>query len=335
MLKNLFYTIKSIFTQIKNIDFFLLVNITDSCLEYGVLYGSDHWSLLTLSLENQWYTHDGLITDFQQFYILLDRIINKIQKKYSIKCKKIIILFSIPGLQNINYHHQINGTNQQSPTVYYDETQWSIIHNCGKFYLLDGVIPVENIDHTTYETLDVYESYYAVNKLIKKQLLYQTDRLAVPQVTIQCPHYLLCGSLSNQWNKTVILVDIQMHQTTIAINNKKFSYGYFLWNKGVHLWIHNGIIQEELLQKFLNDLGDVIKMYPKAMVIIGGIKGKLFQWVSRLQKYHSNKIFFLNQGTNGPNNNIFFNLLKFYPDVFMEEVVEDGNILDGLENIVL
>ena len=334
MFKNLFHIVKNIFTEMRNIDFFLLINITENCLEYGLLYGSEHLSLLNLSIENQWRTNDGLIYDFDQFYILCDKIIHKVEEKYSIKCKNVIILFSIPGIQNFSYHQKISG-NENTPTFYYDQDQWSIIHDCGKLYLLDGVIPVENIKNTIYDTLDVYESYYVVNKFIQKQLLYQTDRLAIPHVTIQCPHYLLCGSLSSQWNKTVILMDIQMNHTIITINHKKFSYGYFFWPKGIQLWINNGVIDEELLKLFIIETGDVIKNYPKAIVIISGVKCKMFQWTNRWQKYHSNKFFYLNQITNSSNNNIFFNLVNYYQDVFLPLQESEPSILDGLENILL
>jgi hypothetical protein len=134
-------------------------------------------------------------------------------------------------------------------------------------------------------------------------------------------------------------MDINKESTIININHKKFSYGYFHWSKGINFFYNENNkdfpIDQNLLNNFLLELSDVIKKYPKSIVVIGGFNPKDFKWINYLQKLHSNKFFYLNQLTNGQNNNIFFNLLKYYNGVLnLEEEIKD-EITNMLEKLIL
>jgi hypothetical protein len=334
MFKIIYNYIKQFFFNVNNTDFFLNINIKEESVEYGLLYGNDNLELLCFHINNKWKTNQGIIYNFHQFHVIIQEIIKKIQDDYGVQCKKILIFISIPGIQIINYHEKIH-EKETMPTFFYNDDNFIMIHNCGKIYLLNGTLPVENIDNLIYETLDIYETYYIFNKLLKNNLTKQLDGLALDILKFHCPQYLLSGSLSQHLNKDTVLLDINMESTIININHKQFSYGYFYWSKGTNFFFQQQNINKELFNNFLLELTDVIKKYPKATVIIGGFKPKEFQWINHLQKLLPNKFFYLNSLTNTKNNNIFFNLLKSYNScLIMEEETKD-EIIEALENLVL
>jgi hypothetical protein len=98
--------------------------------------------------------------------------------------------------------------------------------------------------------------------------------------------------------------------------------------------MNNDKVEVELFNKYLMDLSDIIKNHPKSTVIIGGFKCKNFQWTHHLQKINNNKVFYLNQITNGANNNIFFNLIAYYGDVFLNNN-EGDHPVDSLGQLLL
>ena len=334
MFKIIYNFIKDFFSEVGHTEFILNINIKEDALEYGILYGFNNLELLCFGINNKWRTHQGIIYDYGQFHIVLTEIIEKIFQDYGIKCKKVLIFISIPGIQIINYHEKIH-QNDNIPTFFHNDHTFEMIHDCGKIYLLNGIMPVENINNTVYETLDIYEAYYIINNILRDNLSKQLDGLALNIIGFNCPQYLLGASLSHHLNKDTILLDINWEFTVITIHHNKFSYGYFYWSKGINFFYNKNEINKDLFHNFLLEISDIIKKYPKTTVIIGGSQPKDFQWINHLQKYHPNKFFYLNGLTNGKNNNIFFNLLNFYNGSINFQEEEQDEIVEVLENILL
>lgn len=336
IIKKVFNIFKNFVNNFNNIEFFLAININYNSIQYGLLYQQgDDIDIIYSNINFQWVTYNGIINDYNQLYNIILQILDKINYDYNIKCTKIMIFLSIPSFQIINYHQKINKESQQL-SFYFDKSLFSLVHDCGKFFLLDSSIMVENLDNNIYENVDIYESYYLINQNLQKQLIYQMDRLALQTISFNCPHYLLSGSISNILNNDIILIDIQQNNTIIAINHKKFAYNYFFLERGV---IHligddNKSLNPKLLQDYLNDLVNIINKYSKATVVIGGFKSKEFQWILYLQKVCSHKIFYLNQLTNYHNNDIFFNLIYFYKEILIFNN-SSNNMFESIENIVL
>jgi predicted DNA-binding protein YlxM (UPF0122 family) len=325
-----FKFVKNIINTIEAVDFFLVVFMGYDSIQWSLIMDSkNNRSVVDTGSHNQWKIFLGSAYDFNQFYNIMTDLIHTIKKKYNITAIKIIILIGVPEIKFFNFHQKI-GVNENLPAHSFNNEYYGVIHDCGKFYLIDGAMPVNSLENLLFHEADIYESYFGIHKGFYHQIMFQMDRLGIQWVNFGLSNYLLAKALSHQLKMDIVLINIEKYQTTVTINHKNFTYNYFHWDQGFFHITENNKVNKAVFDGFIKNIESILKHYSKSVVILSGY-GSSIKINFYLQQLCNNKILYLNQLTNGESNHIFFNLIYYYNFIF--ELTPSKHFLEFMDEI--